>query len=241
MKKNSNTYVILYSAIMVILVAVGLAFTSESLKDKQTKNVNSDTMRQILRSLRMNPSLKESEVMFNDIITEAYLVNESGEIVPGSEGIGVKDKAFATSLSELKVKDGRPGTTEFPVFVANVDGEKKYILGMYGAGLWGPIWGYIALNDDANTVYGINLDHASETPGLGAEITTDRFRKQFEGKKIYNEGELRSIAVVKPSAKISGQDRVDGISGGTLTSKGVNSMLSDALNLYKPYLETLRK
>lgn len=241
MKKNSNIYVILYSAIMVILVAVGLAFTSESLKERQTKNENIDTMRQILRALRMDPSAKEAEEIYNKTITEAFVVNDQGEVVSGSEGTGVRDAAFATPIASLRVKNGEADTHQYPVFVANIDGEKKYILGMYGAGLWGPVWGYIALDADADTVYGINLDHASETPGLGAEITTTHFRDQFVGKKIFNEGELRSIAVVKPSAVITGQDRVDGISGGTLTSKGVNAMLSEALTLYQPYLETLRK
>lgn len=239
MKKNSNTYVILYSSIMVILVAVGLALTSQALKEKQSRNVDLDTMRQILRSLSMDvdPTLKTSEGLYNDLIKEAYLVDASGNIVAGSEGNGTTDPAFLATLdlAKLSTMEG------YPVFVAEVDGQKKYILGMYGAGLWGPIWGYIALNEDANTVYGVNLDHASETPGLGAEIAQTNFREQFEGKEIYKNGELKSIAVVKPSAKIEDMDRIDGISGGTLTSNGVNNMLHDAFKLYQPYLDNLRK
>lgn len=239
MNKNSNTYVILYSAIMVILVSVGLALTSQALKEKQDRNVDLDTMRQILRSLSLDvdPTLETSEGLYNDLIKEAYLVDATGNIVAGSEGNATTDPAFlaALDLSNLSTMEG------YPVFVAEIDGQKKYVLGMYGAGLWGSIWGYISLDDDASTVYGINLDHASETPGLGAEIAQTPFREQFEGKEIYKNGELKSIAVVKPNAKVEEMDRVDGISGGTLTSNGVNNMLLNAFKLYQPYLDNLRK
>lgn len=233
MNKNSNTYVILYSAIMVILVAVGLAFTSQVLKDKQTENVNKDTMAQILAALKLHP--EDVPATYNAVIKEAYLVDANGEIVPGSEGTTVNDAAFTKDLSEIT-----DGTA--PVFVAEVDGATKYILGLHGAGLWGPIWGYVALDDDASTVYGINLAHASETPGLGAEIASyDHFRKHFEGLEVYKNGDFKSIAVVKKSAVVEGQDRVDGISGGTITSNGVNDMLFNSLSIYKPYLDNLRK
>lgn len=233
MNKNSNTYVILYSSIMVILVAVGLAFTSQALKDRQTENVNKDTMAQILAALKLYPEDVVGE--YNEVIKEAFLVNDKGEVVPHSEGTSVTDVAFTKSLAEIS-----EGTA--PLFVAEVDGAKKYILGLYGAGLWGPIWGYIALNDDTSTIYGINLSHASETPGLGAEIASyDHFRKHFEGLEIYKDGEFKSVAVVKKSAKVEGQDRVDGISGGTITSNGVNDMLYNSLSIYRPYLDTLRK
>ncbi|MDD7438816.1 MAG: NADH:ubiquinone reductase (Na(+)-transporting) subunit C [Bacteroidales bacterium] len=239
MKKNSNTYVILYSSVMVILVAVGLALTSQALKDRQSRNVDLDTMRQILRSLSMDvdPTLDTSEALYSDLIKEAYLVDATGNIVAGSEGNSTTDPAFlaALDLAKLSTMEG------YPVFVAEIDGQKKYILGMYGAGLWGPIWGYIALNEDANTVYGVNLDHASETPGLGADIALPKFRERFEGKEIYKNGMLKSIAVVKPNAVVEDMDRVDGISGGTLTSNGVNNMLLDAFKRYQPYLDNLRK
>lgn len=239
MKKNSNTYVILYSSIMVILVSVGLALTAQALKERQDNNTNLDTKRQILRSLSLeqDPTLDTAESLWGQYIKEAYLVDKDGHIVPESEGVDATAPAFqaALGLSELLESD------TFPVFVAEVDGQKKYILGMYGAGLWGPIWGYLALNDDASTVYGTNLDHAGETPGLGAEIATPAFRSKFEGKEIYKNGEMKSVAVVKPSAVIDGMDRVDGISGGTLTSNGVNDMLFESLTLYKPYLDNLRK
>ncbi|MDO5036233.1 MAG: FMN-binding protein, partial [Porphyromonas sp.] len=130
------------------------------------------------------------------------------------------------------------------------DGERKYVLGMSGNGLWGPIWGYIALEDDGDTVYGVNLSHASETPGLGAEITAPHFTNQFapnpreekglEPLHIFKDGSFKSIRVVKGKrTPMDGADYVDGISGGTITSKGVDAMIEDNIKRYVPFLEKL--
>lgn len=235
MNKNNNIYVILYSVIMVVIVAIGLAFTSELLKGRQKSNANIDTMRQILSSLHINVSASETESTYANTITEAYLVDDKGNIIPGSEGVSVNDRAFTTRLQDLS------STPEYPVFVAEIDGEKKYVVGLFGAGLWKEIWGYLALNDDANTIYGATVSHAGETPGLGAEITNPRFLEQFPGKHIFVDGELKSIAVVKPGKSVSDREYVDGISGGTLTSQGVDHMFYDTLKLYEPYLNTLKK
>ena len=107
---------------------------------------------------------------------------------------------------------------------------------MYGAGLWGPIWGYISVNADKNTVYGTDFSHASETPGLGAEITKPAFSTQFAGKQLFKNGAFKSIAVVKKGKSAEGQDYVDGISGGTITSQGVDKMLLDCLSGYSKFL-----
>lgn len=108
---------------------------------------------------------------------------------------------------------------------------------MRGAGLWGPIWGFVSLNSDMNTIYGANFDHQGETPGLGAEISTSWFQERFEGKEIYNEqGELISIIVTKPGQEAPPVHSVDGISGGTITSKGLQDMLLDDFSNYKEFL-----
>lgn len=232
MNKNNNVYVILYASIMVILVAIGLAFTSQSLKEKQKDNENIDQMRQILSALHIQATSDNAQELYKTTITNAYMVDANGGIVEGTEGTDVKAPAFTASLSSLK------DAGKYPVFEANVDGAKKYVLGMYGTGLWGPIWGYISLDEDANTVFGTNFSHQGETPGLGAEIVSPSFNNQFPGKKLYRDGEFRSIAVVKPGKSASDRDYVDGISGGTLTSNGVHAMLYDALKLYAPFLDT---
>ena len=236
MNKNSNTYVIIYAAVMVVLVAVGLALASSALKQRQTDNENIDRMRQILRSLRIDVPADEAIAKYEEVITNTYLVDKEGNVVEGSEGAGVEAPAFTYNLPDLQAKK----TETFPVYEATIDGVKKYVLGMRGKGLWGPIWGYMALNDDGNTVYGVDFSHEGETPGLGAEIVTPAFRSQFEGKHFYRDGAFTSIAVVKKGRTDESRDYVDGVSGGTLTSGGVADMLENSIRLYDPFLLKLR-
>ncbi len=216
--RNSNTYTIIYSAVMVILVAVGLAVTSQSLRPFQKANEDNDKRQQILRSINVSVKANEAEAKYNELITDAFLIDENGE------KIGDAADAFAGEKEGL------------PVFVATVDGQTKYIMALNGTGLWGALWGYISLDDDKNTVYGADFSHSGETPGLGAEIATPAFSSEFKGKKIFINGEFKSIAVVKPGKSVSGQDYIDGISGGTITSQGVDRMLYNSLNGYVKFL-----
>ena len=124
------------------------------------------------------------------------------------------------------------------VYVANLNGAVKYVLPLSGKGLWGGIGGYLALDEDKNTIYGVNFNHEGETPGLGAKIVEMPFREQFEGKHIRNaEGEVVSVAVLKAGNQAEGQEQVDAISGATITSTGVSTMLHEELvNSYAEFL-----
>ncbi len=124
------------------------------------------------------------------------------------------------------------------VYVANLNGAVKYVLPLEGKGLWGGIGGYLALDEDKNTIYGVNFNHESETPGLGAKIVDMPFRAQFEGKHIRNaEGQVVSVAVLKAGTRAEGQEQVDAISGATITSTGVSTMLNEELvNNYVEFL-----
>jgi Na+-transporting NADH:ubiquinone oxidoreductase subunit C len=219
MNRDSNVYTVVYAAVMVILVAVLLAFTSQSLRSFQKANEDNDKRQQILRSVNVSVPANEAEAKYNELIKDAFLINANGEKV------GDAQAAFV---------GGEDGT--FPVFVANIDGQTKYIMAMNGAGLWGPLWGYISVDADKNTIFGTDFSHAGETPGLGAEITKSAFSSQFAGKQIFKNGEFKSIAVVKPGKSVDGQDYVDGISGGTITSQGVGNMLFDSLKGYEKFL-----
>ena len=108
----------------------------------------------------------------------------------------------------------------YPVFEAHLDnGDVKYILEVRGAGLWGPIWGYVSINSDGNTLYGAVYSHKGETPGLGAEIEGEIFQSQFPGKQIFENGVLKGISVVKGSADPANTHEVDGISEEPLPAK----------------------
>ena len=219
LNRDSNIYTVLYAAVMVLVVAVVLAFTSQSLKSAQKANEDNDKRQQILRSINVSVAANEAEAKFNELITDGFVKKGAA-----FEQVG-KDVAFTAAEAE-----------EFPVFVANVNSETKYIMALHGAGLWGPIWGYISVDADKNTVYGTDFSHASETPGLGAEITKPAFSSQFAGKQLFKGNDFKSIAVVKKGKSADGQDYVDGISGGTITSQGVSAMLYNSLNSYVLFL-----
>lgn len=225
MNKNSNSYTIIYASVMVIIVAFLLAFVNSSLKETQNKNIELDTKKQILTSLNASAEdLKDADAAFAKYQMKDMLLQEGGKLAEYT------DKKFPTSFEKEAKENNR-----LHVFVADVNGEKKYVFPVYGAGLWGAIWGYVALNSDKDTVYGVYFSHASETPGLGAEIATPHFQGQFPGKKTIENGEV-ALGVVKNGKVEKAEYQVDGISGGTITSVGVNDMLKNCLNNYKSFL-----
>lgn len=231
MDTNKNSYTLIYATIMVVIVALMLAFVSGALKDKQTTNVKLDKKKQILTSLNINFDGQDAEALYNKIITGGLVINSKAEVLSDS-----KEKAFEIDINKELAKPLEK--RELPVYIASIDGKTKYIVSLRGAGLWGPIWGYLALNDDKNTVYGAFFSHASETPGLGAEIAQKEFQSEFIGKKIMNsENKFVSIAVVKNGQTAEGMDYVDGISGGTITSKGVDAMLMNCIGQYETFLQ----
>lgn len=232
MNKQGNTYTILYSAILVVIVGAVLAVTYMALKPRQDENVANDKRRQILSAVHIASSGDDVKDIYNKYITESFVVNSLGERVEGD--------AFAVNMArEVKM----PAKERLlPVFVCSLsEGDVKYIMPVYGAGLWGPIWGYVAVDSDGNTVYGAYFSHSGETPGLGAEITTGGFQCQFEGKQLYKNGVFRSVDVMKAGQKpTDGADYVNAISGGTITSKGVQAMLATCLSEYNAFLNELQ-
>ncbi|MDD2560002.1 MAG: NADH:ubiquinone reductase (Na(+)-transporting) subunit C [Bacteroidales bacterium] len=230
MNKNSNTYTFIYASVMVILVAAALALTNGLLKEKHNKNSEIDKMTQILRSIKVEADKNNAENLFEQNIKSAYILNSAGQVVNESP-----ESAFSVEISKEVIKPLEE--RQLPVYEAQLEGKTLYILPVYGAGLWGPIWGYISLESDRNTIFAVSFSHSGETPGLGAEITTEPFQAPFSGKVLYKDGDFRSIAVLKSGQKSDSQDAVDAISGGTITSKGVEDMLLACLGAYKAFFE----
>lgn len=230
MNKNSNTYTYIYASVMVVLVAVGLAFTNGLLKEKQSKNAELDKKMQILRSVKIDATAQTIEGLYATTIQSVYLVNNLGDVIE-------QDAQAAFSVDMAKEVHKPVAERQLPVYEAMVDGQLKYILPVYGAGLWGPIWGYMALNDDKQTVFAASFSHQGETPGLGAEIDQPFFQQQFEGKTLFRDAAFVSIAVLKAGQKDENREQVDAISGGTITSKGLEAMLQDCLSAYESFLK----
>ncbi len=228
MNRNGNTYTFFYAAIMVILVAAILASASMALKNRQVRNIETEKKQSILAAVNIESNAANAEQLYAENIVNEYVVNVKGEQVEGD--------AFNTDLKKERSKP--MDEMLLPVFECKTKEGLKYVLPLRGAGLWGPIWGFIALNEDMNTIYGANFDHQGETPGLGAEISTPMFEKPFVGKKIFDDsGKLVSIIVAKVGQDAPEEHKVDGISGGTITSKGLEKMLLDDFNRYQEFLK----
>lgn len=231
MNKQSNTYTTIYIILLVLIVGIALASTSLALRDRQQANADADKMRQILAAALIIPESNDVINAYGKHIVESFVVNDKGMPVEGD--------AFTINVAEQVKKPA--AERALPVFVCLLDdGSKKYILPTYGAGLWGPIWGYIALDANGSTIYGAYFAHQGETPGLGAEIEKPAFCDKFKGLNLYKNDTFMPIAVVKAGQQPKGdEDYVDGVSGGTITSKGVGDMIDNSLSPYKAYLKTL--
>lgn len=234
MNRQSNTYTIIYSAVLVLVVGIVLSVVYQALRPMQKENIANDTKRQILASARITPENGVSIAeLYAQHITSSYIVNSNGEKIDSSVD------PFDVNVS-LEVK--KPAEERLlPVFECTTDNGLKYIIPVYGAGLWGPIWGYVAFDNNGDTIYGAYFAHQGETPGLGAEIEKPAFSGQFDGKDIFSSnGEFMSVAVVKVGKEPQDRAWVHAISGGTITSQGVQSMLYDSLLPYSAFLLSLK-
>ena len=228
MKHFSNTYIFIFSSVMVIVVATLLSLAATLLQPRQEKNLEIEKKKSMLESINISATAKNTEALYDKYIKESFVINSKGEPVPGVDAFSVV----------LKIEQKKSLDKQFiPVFNASPDdGEKVIILPVEGKGLWGPIFGYVSLKADMNTIYGVTFDHKGETPGLGAEINTTIFESQFRGKKIFDNDTFVSIGVIKGGAKPENLHGVDAISGGTITSKGLEKMLFDCISKYNDFL-----
>lgn len=230
-RTNSNSYTFIFAIILVIVVGSVLAFAATSLQPLQNENVRKEKMQNILATVGIETSRDESEVLYSQYVKEAFALNENGE---------VKETVDAFQV-DLKKELRKPVKDQaYPLYVAVIEGEKYYIVPLHGKGLWDDIWGYIALKDDINTIKGAVFDHKGETPGLGAEITQSWFRERFTNEKIFDSnGNLIGVSVVKgsPDPSIKDDNKVDAISGATITGDGVSDMISERLQHYLPYFK----
>ena len=232
MNVNSNAYTYTFATVMVVIVAVLLSGTSLGLKSRQSANITQEKKQSILASIGIEKTRAESDLIFTEYVKQSLTLS-GGQVV--SEDASA---AFDIDMASAVKSDNMERSV--PLYVTEKDGETFYVVPLRGKGLWGPVWGYIALESDGNTVVGATFGHKSETPGLGAEITTPIFTDQFPGKKISQKGVFQSISVVKEGTS-TGNYMVDGISGGTITSNGVNDMLTDCLAPYAAYFKNIER
>jgi Na+-transporting NADH:ubiquinone oxidoreductase subunit C len=229
MKQFDNKYIFIFSSVMVIFVAIFLSLAATFLQPRQEKNLEIEKKRSMLESIKVQATKANAEELYDKYIKESFVVNVKGEKVEGVD-------PFTVNLRNEQKKPLEEQS--LPVFTALPEsGEKVIIIPVEGKGLWGAIWGFVSLKSDMNTIFGVTFDHKGETPGLGAEINTTPFEHMFYDKKLFEDGKYVSIKVVKGGTSDDDPHGVDAISGGTITSKGLERMLYDGIKKYEEFFQ----
>ena len=238
--RQSNFYIILFSALLTVVLGGLLSLAAVGLKPMQDMQVALDTQSKILGAV-MDVGPNDDVPTIYDNRIRAEVVNIKGEVVEEVDG----EPVVAEKVSIASQFDKAPEERIYPVYKFvnenNPEQVDAYILPVYGTGRWDDIWGYVALENDLKTLKGVVFDHAGETPGLGARITSIDVQERFQEKKIYDQtGKLVAVRMVKGESgdpNMYGDNEVDGLSGATITAVGVNDMLYNYLTYYEAYLE----
>lgn len=253
MNTQGNLYTFVYASVLVVVVAAILSFTAITLQPIQEKNVRIEKIQNILSSVGIENTVDNAEALFDKHIIDSYVLDLDGNKLESEKAFDIKLAPQVKLMYEvMKLESGDKNNLEIdvikkqrklPVYVCDKNGKKNIIIPIRGKGLWGPLWGYIALEMDYNTIFGAVFDHKAETPGLGADINQDWFQDPFKGKTIFDKDmNFTSIIVYKggKGASVNAGDidhGVDAISGGTITSKGLEAMVRDCLKGYAPFLK----
>ena len=243
MNTNNNVYTIVYTTIVVVIAAAILAIAAMALKPKQDANIKAETISQMLAAAGFSDKAALAKLgndqilaMYGDNVKTAFLIdkdgNKTGELETAVDNIELQDNL------KVENKNIASGNPQLPVYVFEKEGADINVIPIYGAGLWGPIWGYIAFNADCTEIVGAYFDHESETPGLGAKIKDEAwFREQFVGKKVNFKKPEDSFNIVKGGAPKDDASAVDAITGATMTCNGLDAALDTWFKAYMPFLE----
>ena len=225
---RSDTYTIFFTTIVTVVLGLGLSVTADSLRERQSINEELDIKKNILSVLGFNLSSDWG----NDQIQSLYEKNIN-ELIVDKTG-SILGSIESSNSDNYKIYQSKEN-----------DKVTGYAIPIAGKGLWGTMYGYFAIEPDAETVKGITFYRHKETPGLGAEVDKEWFQSNFVGKKLIDtSGSLVSVEVVKgyvSNADPKAMHKVDGISGATITGKGLTTFLKNDLQKYEPYLSKVRK
>lgn len=242
---DKNSYTVIFAAVMVVIVGSLLAFFASSLSEKIQENERLEKQQNILYAMGVNENEDEGSVNFisTDKVAGEFQKYITEQLVIEGDQITNDNEAYLIDIKkqETIAKEGK--TRKLPVFIGEKDGSKFYIIPMRGKGLWDAIWGFVALDDNL-VVKGVYFDHKGETPGLGANIKQRYFMDDFTGESILSGTRYAGINVAKgnndPINERKDDNAVDALAGATITGDGVSVMIRQTVNLYKPYLETIR-
>jgi Na+-transporting NADH:ubiquinone oxidoreductase subunit C len=238
--KNATGYTFLFSIVMVLIVGIALAYTSLSLKPLQKKNEADKQMVDILGAVGITTTRENAKVDFPRFVKERLSLDFEGNVLNSTSGnVDPNDTSDPFNLDVKKDYRSKKPASElsFPLYICEKEGENIYVIPVAGSGLWGPIWGFVALESDMKTIYGAKFDHKTETPGLGAEIKDDFFSDKFKGQKLRDASPY--FTILKGGRKIEDMHSVDGITGGTITSVGVGEMMNRTISIYQLYFNSV--
>jgi len=229
--KNSNGYTFTFAILMVVVVGTLLAVASQGLKSRQDKNTSDKKMINILSAIKVEATRENAQEMFDTYVVESKIIS----------GKDISAAAFDVDIQkEFRDKNLKLSDRNYPLYICEKNGSRYYVIPVVGTGLWGPIWGFVALESDYKTIYGATFDHKGETPGLGAEIKQGFYSDQYTGEMVADtSGTFLPIVVVKDGSGKGMNSKVDGITGGTITSKGVEEMTTRTLAVYVNYFNAL--
>ena len=244
LNKNSSGYIFGFALVVILVCGVLLSVVSGALADKQYEERELERKKFILKAALGDEIAEITKPEISDMYAKRVketVVNSKGETVEGVAANAVRLKNEYKKLEKNgSLKEGQ--SIQLPVYmVMDKDGAavEYYVMPTYGFGLWDNIWGYVALQKDLNTINGVVLDHKGETPGLGARITEEKVQNRYRnGKKIFDDGKLVSVTMKKGEGNDYSDNphAVDGLSGATLTADGVNTMMSNYMNLYLSFI-----
>ena len=243
MNTNNNVYTIVYTTVIVVVAAAILALAAMALKPRQQANIKAETISQMLTAAGFS-SKEDLAKLGNDQILALYSDNIKTAFLIDAEGN--KTDELETEVSSIELQDNlkvenkniAAGNPSLPVYIFEKDGEEINVIPCYGAGLWGPVWGYIAFDADCDKIVGAYFDHESETPGLGAKIKDEAwFREQFKGKQVDFNHPEKSFGIIKGGAPADDASKVDAITGATMTCNGLEAALDTWFRAYMPYLQ----
>jgi Na+-transporting NADH:ubiquinone oxidoreductase subunit C len=257
--ERSSTYIVGFAAVVCLVCGVLVSGAAVSLKSKQVENAALDKQKKVLivgglLENETTASPEEIQALFKENITAKIIDLKTGKI-DSKIDMAKFDQAKYTKDPNTSTKaPARNGTgakripNQVLVYERRKNGKlDRVILPVRGQGLWGPLYGYFALGADTNTIKGIIFYKHQETPGLGGEIENPSWMNQWPGQLVYNvkkDGTFGAvkIRVVKGPAKEGDKYGIDGLSGATITSRGVTNMLKFWLskNGFDPYLARIR-
>lgn len=236
MQKQSNLYILTYTAVLTIVCGLLLSLAATGLKPRQQENIALEQKKNILASVMTLKPQDNIKAIYEKRV-RSYVIDFEGEI---KQGVKAEDVAVAEEYK--KPKEDRLYPVYEIVSETNPSKTEYYVFPVYGFGLWDNIWGFVALQDDLNTIKGVKFEHKGETPGLGARIATEEIQARYVGKKIFEGEKIVSVVMQKGEGNdySNNPHQVDGMSGATITGKGVNKMLLDYFEGYQNFIKSKR-